>query len=129
MTSLLKQYDTAVKELEPERTYFFESIKGNHYSRDWVEDNFKALWKRANGDVKAVAYDLRHHYAITNINSWSEDTFEFSDKLHYLSKSMGYRWIKSTLYYYSIVPRLAETLREKTENGFNAIVPEVDYEE
>ena len=42
---------------------------------------------------------------------------------------MGHRWIESTLYYYSIVPRLAETIREKTENGFNEIVPEVDYEE
>ena len=38
---------------------------------------------------------------------------------------MGHRWIVSTLYYYSIVPALADKLREKTEDGFNAIVPEV----
>lgn len=129
ITSLLSKYNDAIKQYEPDRTYFFESFKGNHYTRDWFQDNFEALWKKANGNVKAVAYDLRHHYATTNINSWNGDAFEFDDKLHYLSKSMGHRWIESTLYYYSIVPRLAETIREKTENGFNEIVPEVDYEE
>lgn len=75
------------------------------------------------------SYFLRHHYAITNINSWVDDGFEFNDKLHNLSKSMGHRSIESTRYYYSIVPRLADTLREKTETGFNIIVPEVVYDE
>lgn len=42
---------------------------------------------------------------------------------------MGHRHIQSTLYYYSIVPRLADKLRIKTEEGFNEIVPEVWDEE
>jgi len=130
MTGLLKKYDQTVSRLQPDRRYFFESLKGDYYSRDWVEDNFKSLWVKANGKTdKVVAYSLRHHYAVTNINSWADDTFGFSDRLHYLSKSMGHRWIKSTLYYYSIVPRLADTIQEKTEMGFNDIVPEVAYEE
>src|SRR5665647_740537 len=125
MTELLKKYDQTVSIIQLNRTYFFESLKGTHYSRDWVEDNFTSFWVKANGKGgKVVAYDLRHNYAITNINNWAEDTFEFSDKLHYLSKSMGHRWIASTLYYYSIVPRLADTIQEKTEAGFNDIVPE-----
>lgn len=130
ITELLKKYDLTVNRLQPDRTYFFESLKGNYYSRDWVEENFKSLWVKANGkNDKAVAYSLRHHYAVANINSWENDTFEFSDRLHYLSRSMGHRWTGSTLYYYSIVPRLADTIREKTEEGFNDIVPEVAYEE
>lgn len=71
---------------------------------------------------------LSHNYAIENINSWMDDSFDFNDKLQYLSKSMGHRSIESTRYYYSIVPRLADTLRDKTEDGFNLIVPEVSYE-
>jgi integrase len=127
---LLKKYDQTVSKIQLNRTYFFESQKGTHYSRDWIEDNFTSLWVKANGKGgRVVAYDLRHNYAITNINNWPEDTFEFSDKLNYLSKSMGHRWIESTLYYYSIVPRLADTIQEKTEAGFNNIVPEVAYEE
>lgn len=131
MTILLKIYDSAIDKIQPERTYFFECIKtGSCYSRDWVKDNFNKLWKAANGaGSHAVAYDLRHHYAIENISSWVDDSFTFSEKLHYLSKSMGHRWIVSTLYYYSIVPRLADKIREKTETRFNEVVPEVWDEE
>ena len=126
MTNLMIEYDQAIAELQPSRKYFFQSDKGSHYSRDWVRDNFKALWNKANNtSISPVPYDVRHHHAIENINSWIDDGFEFNDKLQYLSKSMGHRSIKSTSYYYSIVPRLADTLRDKTESGFNIIVPEV----
>jgi len=126
MTSLMVRYDRAIAELQPSREYFFQSIKGSHHSRYWVQNNFRTLWNEANGiSASPVAYDVRHHYAITNINSWTDDSFGFNDKLQYLSKSMGHRSIEATRYYYSIVPRLADTLRDKTEAGFNAIVPEV----
>lgn len=65
----------------------------------------------------------------TNINSWDIDSFDFSNKLLYLAKSMGHRWTYSTLHYYSIVPRLADTIKETSENGFNDIITEVSYEE
>ncbi len=130
MTDLLRKYNTTVKKLQPGRIYFFESLKGSCYGRDWVNDNFKKIWESSNGSSKGmIPYDLRHHYAIENISSWEEDAFTFSDKLLYLSKSMGHRHIQSTLYYYSIVPRLADKLRIKTEDGFNEIVPEVWDEE
>ena len=71
---------------------------------------------------------LRHNYAVININRWVDDTFEFDQKLHYLSKSMGHRSIESTLYYYSITPCLADILLEKTEKRFNELLPEVEHE-
>ena len=132
MTDLLRKYDRTAELLQPSRTYFFESVKGNCYSKVWVSDNFSALWTKANGKKgRIVAYDLRHNYAEMNINSWQDDVFGIGDKLQYLSKSMGHRYTRSTLYYYSIVPRLADTIREKTETGFNGIIPdpEVAYEE
>lgn len=130
MTDILTEYDTVINKLQPDRVYFFETMKGGCYGRDWVNDNFKKLWAEANGSAKdRIPYDLRHHYAVENISSWEDDSFTFSEKLHYLSKSMGHRWIQSTLYYYSIVPRLADKLQEKTETGFNEIVPEVWDEE
>ena len=130
IANLMARYDRAIAELQPSRTYFFQSCKDSHYSREWVKDNFRTLWNKANGFAASpVAYDIRHHYAIVNINRWTDDGFGFSDKLHYLSKSMGHRSIEATRYYYSIVPRLADTLRDKTEDGFNAIVPEVSDDE
>lgn len=130
MTDLLRQYDNQCEHMRPGRTYFFERTPNCPLPKTWVDYSFRDLWSKANGTgSKAVAYDLRHNHAIQNINSWDEDSFDFSDKLHYLSKSMGHRRIASTFYYYSIVPRLAETVKEKTEQGFNEIVPEVCYEE
>ena len=130
MTQLLAEYDHAAEKLRPGREYFFETPNGGCYSRQWVTGMFQSLWEKANGTgSNAVAYALRHNYAVTNINSWPEDPFEFNARLHYLSKSMGHSCIESTLHYYSIVPRLADILREKTERGMDAILPEVPYEE
>jgi len=126
MTDLMARYGQAIAMLQPYREYFFQSIKGSYYSNDWVSDNFRVLWDNANGPASPpVVYDFRHHYATTNINSWVDDGFGFCDRLQYLSKSMGHSSIEATRYYYSIVPRLADTLMDKTETGFNAIVPEV----
>lgn len=127
MNHLLLRYEQEISKLQPARTYFFQSYyTGSHYTKEWVGDNFRTLWNKANGSGSTpVAYDIRHLYATTNINSWIDDGFGSSDKLHYLSRSMGHRSIDATYYYYSIVPRLADTLRIQTEKGFNAIVPEV----
>jgi integrase len=90
MTELLQRYESAIQKIQANRTYFFETSKGTHFSRDWVEDNFTALWKSANGTTgNVVAYDLRHNYATENINSWENDPFAASENLHFLSKSMG----------------------------------------
>ena len=129
MTDLLRQYDQEVEKIYPGRTYFFENAMGNGYSRQWVVYIFRKLWEKANGkDNRPVAYGLRHHYAVENINRWEEDAFEFSEKLLSLSKSMGHSEINATLYYYSIVPGMSDILREKTETGFNEIIPEVPDE-
>ena len=130
MKELLKQYDKAAESIRPDRTYFFETPNGKYYSRQWVTQTFQCLWEKANGKQnKAVAYDLRHNYAVVNINHWADDTIEFDQKLHYLSKSMGHRSIDSTLYYYSITPCLADILLKKTEKSFNELLPEVGHKQ
>ena len=126
MTALMARYDQAIAAVQPGRTWFFESPTGSRRARYWVHDNFRELWAKANPDSgPAVAYDLRHHHAIRNIDSWTDDGFEFNDKLLYLSKSMGHRSVEATRGYYAITPRLAGTLLGHTEAGFNQIVPGV----
>ena len=137
MTELLRTYDAAADKLFPGREYFFQSLRKNgYYSSAWVYETFRKLWEKANGkpsggNDRVIPYALRHHYAAVNINSWQSDTFEFTELLHTLSRAMGHQKLRSTLYYYSIVPRLAQTLQELTETGFNDIVPdpEVAYED
>ena len=42
---------------------------------------------------------------------------------------MGHSMLESTKYYYSLVPGLSDILKERTETGFNGMLPEVCHEE
>jgi len=128
MLDLLRRYDAAIRLMYPERKYFFYSIYGSHYSRTWVSHNFRELWG-ADNTFHATAYELRHHYAIENINQWIGQGFEFDAKLLYLSKSMGHSTIESTKYYYSLVPAFADIMENLSGQDFDNIVPEVDFDE
>ena len=128
MLELMRQYDEAISGIYPNRTYFFPSTNGGHHTKLWLQHNFNRLWNSVSSSY-ATAYAFRHNYAVSNINSWIGEGFEFDDKFLYLSKSMGHYDIDSTKYYYSLVPGLADILEEMTNEGFEDIVPEVDYEE
>ncbi|GHU37857.1 hypothetical protein FACS1894105_10720 [Clostridia bacterium] len=125
MLSIMMQYDGAIGNLYPNRTYFFPAIKDGFHTAQWVFDNFRELWDNlSNG--RARAYDLRHNYAVENINSWTCEGFGFNDKLVSLSKSMGHSGLESTKYYYSFVPALADIINARTDE--EELIPEVDYE-
>ncbi len=125
MLRLMREYDIAIGQIYPDRLYFFPARDGKCHTKQWVSVNFKKLWTQSNS-AHAVPYELRHNYAIENINSWTDDGFAFNDKLYYLSKSMGHRVIESTKYYYSLVPRLADVMAEHTNE--DEVIPEVPHE-
>ncbi|MBM3705902.1 MAG: integrase [Actinobacteria bacterium] len=127
MLKLLKIYDEAIRKQYPERTYFFPARDNSFHTRKWVQANFRELWDKYNSS-HATAYELRHHYAIKNINRFTDEGFGFDAKLLYLSKSMGHSTLEATKYYYSLVPAIADILEEKTKMDFDSIVPEVDCE-
>jgi integrase len=127
MLDLMRQYDSVISKRYPNREYFFpaRTKNGGAHTRSWVQVNFKRMWTQYNGSY-AVPYELRHNYAIENINSWTNEGFNFNAKLLYLSKSMGHSVIESTKYYYSLVPGLAEIIDSMTDEA--EVIPEVDYE-
>lgn len=109
---VLERYNRVADRLRPNRTHFFESPTGQHYSCVGVSYNFSVLWEKTNGKKgNTVAYNLRHDNITVNINGWKHDAFGFNDCLHYLARSMGHCYTESTLFYYSVVPRLADMLR------------------
>lgn len=128
MLELSKIYDSAIRKQYPHRAYFFPARGNSFHKSKWVQTNFRELWNKYNSS-HATAYELRHHYAIENINHWTDEGFGFDAKLLYLSKSMGHSTLESTKYYYSLVPGMADILEEKTGMDFESIVPEADYEE
>ena len=127
MLELLKIYDAAIQKQYPHRTFFFPARNKSFHTRSWVQENFRELWDKYNS-THATTYELRHHYATENINRWVNEGFGFNAKLFYLGKSMGHSTLESTKYYYSLVPGIADILKERTAMDFESIVPEVDDE-
>lgn len=125
---MLRGYDEIAEQNHPGRELFFPYRGKGPFSPDMLTYEFHKVWDRVN-EENAVPYDFRHNYAIQNINSWISLGFDFNDKFFYLSKSMGHTSLESTRYYYSLVPALAAIIQEKTEEGFNEIVPEVPHYE
>jgi len=125
MVEILRQYDAAIRKYHPDRIWFFPTKFGSFPSRYWVQANFREAWDKYN-NTYATAYELRHHYAVVNINSWTDEGFGFDAKLLYLSKSMGHSIVESTKYYYSLVPGMADILQAHSES--DVVIPEVDYD-
>jgi len=129
MLELMQTYDSVIEDLYPGRTYFFPNGVNGFRSGKWVQHHFKGMWEQV-GAPYATAYELRHNYAIENINKLLDQGLSFEDNLIYLSKSMGHTSVGITVkYYYSLVPSLSKILQEQTEAGFNELIPEVEYEE
>ena len=128
MKEYLIKFNKEISLLFPNRIYFFNSSNNKFHSKEWIEKNFKKYWSKYN-DSYAIPYDLRHHYAITNINSWINKGIEANDKLYYLSKSMGHSNVESTKYYYSLIPRMSDIFKNQINDSFEFLIPEVkDYE-
>lgn len=126
---LISQYDKEIDHYYPDRLYFFPGYKDSTpHTDDWLWKYYKKIWSEVSTE-HSVPYDLRHNYAIENINSWSGTVYEQFDKLVYLSKTMGHATLESTRYYYHFSSPLSKLLREKTEKGFNMMFPEVNYED
>lgn len=128
MLEVMRIFDKTMERLLPDRQYFFSSHKNKPLNSHWLTDNFRVIWDSVN-NTHATAYDLRHNYAISNINNWTDEGFDFYDKMAYLSKSMGHVCLESTKYYYSIVPKLNTITEYQTKESFDRIVPEVNTDE
>ena len=128
MRELLFRYDKAISKLMPDRTIFFPSREDKCHWNIWVYQQFNELWYKYN-DAKTVAYSLRHNYAVENINQWTNSGFEVHDKLVALSKSMGHSTLTSTMYYYSLVPKLAGIIENLSGESYNNIIPDLPDDE
>ena len=112
----------------PDRTFFFPTSSNGGYPDSWVTRIFKKHWSESNKS-RTTAYELRHHYAVENINSWICQGLTTHMRLLSLSKSMGHSNVESTKYYYSLVPGLSEIIENATGDTFNQIIPNLQDDE
>ncbi len=122
MLALLQRYDVAIEKICPNRELFFPSYRNRVHQPLWVSATFKQAWSSISSE-RAVAYDLRHNYAIENINRWTSMGMEFNDKLTYLSKSMGHSSIERTRGYYALTSSMTDLILSSPELSSEDIIP------
>lgn len=149
MLKVLKAYHLKASQLVgPDRLYMFpcgkkKQIYGqldlfekaplrneSYRSVEWLKVKFRKVRDKYNSAKTTTVGMLRHHYAILNINTWiGENQCENMKKLLALSKSMGHRTLASTMWYYSLVPRLADLIDNLPNDDFDKIIPAFEDEE
>lgn len=127
---LFRSYDARVSEIYPGRIYFFPTTRSESYRCKSIGPMFRGIWKDAGlgqgSGNRPRAYDLRHHFALTNLNRWIASGADVNSRLPYLSRYMGHSCIESTDYYLHLVPEFFHTFSEKLRPT-EAVLPEVDY--
>lgn len=124
---LLIRYHEAMSRHLHNRIYFFPDEGDKPYSPAWMTTTFQRIWKNVNSSQKANPYNLRHNYAIENINRWKNVGYEINDKLIYLGRTMGHVKFSSTLYYFHLAPCFASKLKDLCDDKFNHLLPDFDH--
>ena len=126
---LFKSYDVHVSGIYPDRIYFFPTTRADCYKSGSIGPIFQGIWKSAGlgqgSGNRPRAYDLRHHFALANLNRWIASGVDVNSRLPYLSRYMGHSCIESTDYYLHLVPEFFHTFSEKLRPT-EAVLPEVD---
>jgi len=129
---LCRTYHERVSCILPDRIYFFPTNVAGCYRSRSLMGVFTKIWKQAGLDTysgsKPHVQDLRHNFALVNLNNWVKTGENFNTKLPYLSRFMGHASLKSTDYYLHFVPEFFPVFKEKTRETFDDLIPEVDYE-
>lgn len=132
LVQYLKDYDTVIRKVFPEREFFFPGTNGGIYSSTALSANFRKIWLSAglkrDGKVKPRAYDFRHHFACANIMRWSSEGKDIHAMLPYLMRYMGHSSLESTYYYIHLIPDFFPQYRGMTAST-EELIPEVNDDE
>lgn len=126
----LIQYQQKIKRRWPGRAYFFPKDLDSGFGRGYLRYNFKVIWDSSYGESTPPPtrlYDLRHHFALANLNRWIQEGKDVDVMILYLMKSMGHASPESTYYYLHLIPEFFPTYIQMTRS-LSAVLPEVDHE-
>lgn len=107
--------------------------KSNSLPHYFTHQELTSFFKACNELQANIAFarELRHQYAIENINSWTNEEYNTYNKLVALKNNMGHTKLSRTLYYYySMAPAYGKLIEERCDESFSELIPKFDaYEE
>lgn len=92
-----------------------------------VDSVFSRLWDRtkyAGCSNRPTVHDFRFTFVVSRLNLWAENNLDLQVMLPYLSRYLGHKSTKETMYYYYLVSDTYRTVREK-DTIADAVIPEV----
>lgn len=131
---LLCRYDKKVSEIYPDRANFFPRYDGNGaYTKLWTEEMFWRCFDMAGitdfEGARPRVYDFRHTFATNCILRWAREGKNIDAMLPFLSSYMGHVQPDDTAYYIHIIPELYKYTVKLDIASFEALLPEVPYED
>jgi integrase len=105
----------------------------NPFAHSTFPVNFKRFWEQTPYAKMCNKYptihSLRYTFVIDKINEWMLSGVTLGAMLPYLSRYLGHATINDTLYYYHLVDRAFEVIRQKDTRSKNIIPEAMPYEE
>jgi integrase len=129
----LKNYNETIRQLIPNRIWFFPSSISDSYSKWTLFKQFRIIKMRLNlfnsNSRYPRVYDFRHSFATHRLYKWLNEKKNLSAYLPYLSAYMGHANISDTYYYISLVPDQLKVMSGLDFSKYESILPEVEYNE
>lgn len=131
LVGYLTDYDRRISCLFPDRMTFFPNRDDHPYSPSCLEQNFLRSWyaafpEKKDSGASTRAYDFRHHFVYANMNRWLREGRDVNAMLPYLMRYMGHSDIKSTLYYFHLVPDIYGGILDRSSHS-EGLMPEVGH--
>jgi integrase len=134
LTEMCRDYYGYICKECPDSPWFFPGRNpANPFAHSTLPVNFKWYWERTPyakmRNKYPTIHSLRYTFVIDKINEWMLSGVDLRSMLPYLSRYLGHATIDDTLYYYHLVLRAFQVVRQKDTRS-QSIIPEVaPYEE
>lgn len=92
-----------------------------------VDSVFNRFWNRtrfSGCSNKPTVHDFRFTFVVYRLNTWAEEGLDLSVMMPYLSRYLGHKSTKETMYYYYLISDAYRTV-EKKDTIADAVIPEV----
>ena len=111
LRDLCKRFHKFYSKALPHRVYFFQpSLSKDYFTSGGVGNVFTAVLKKTSfygsPGKQFTPHGLRHLFAVQNIKKCVESGEDFANWILYLSKYMGHKHIRFTMYYLHITSQL-----------------------
>jgi len=133
LLQLLRKYAEKSIKIYPESPFLFPRHDGNGaYTKVWTQEMFWRCFEMAGitsfEGPKPRVYDFRHTFASHCIVRWIREGRNVDAMLPYLSAYMGHASLEDTMYYIHLVPEFYQSMSMIDLPSYEALLPEVPYE-